>query len=58
METNHGFLFKKEQKDILETLYKGRNVFGVMPTGYGKSHCFGLFAQFLKEVSINENKIS
>ena len=32
---------KPEQLDIVETFVKGRDVFAVLPTGYGKSLCFG-----------------
>ena len=32
---------KPEQLDVLEAFVKGRDVFAVLPTGYGKSLCFG-----------------
>ena len=32
---------KPERLEVVETLVKGRDVFGVLPTGYGKSLCFG-----------------
>ena len=32
---------KPEQMDVVETFVKGRNVFTVLPTGYGKSLCSG-----------------
>ena len=32
---------KLEQLDVMETFVKGRDVFAVLPTGYGKSLCFG-----------------
>ena len=32
---------KPEQLDVMETFVKGRDVFAVLPTGYGKSLCFG-----------------
>ena len=31
---------KPEQQDIVETFVKGRDVFAVFPTGFGKSLCF------------------
>ena len=32
---------KPEQLDVVEAFVKGRDVFAVLPTGYGKSLCFG-----------------
>ena len=31
---------KPEQLDVVETFVKGRDVFTVLPTGFGKSLCF------------------
>ena len=39
-----GFVLKSEQKKAVESLLKGRDVFGVLPTGFGKSLIFQLFA--------------
>ena len=35
-----GFVLKSEQKEVVESLLKGRDVFGVLPTGFGKSLIF------------------
>ena len=32
---------KPEQLDVVEAFVKGHDVFGMLPTGYGKSLCFG-----------------
>ena len=32
---------KPELLDVVEAFVKGRDVFAVLPTGYGKSLCFG-----------------
>ena len=32
-----GFFLKLEQKEAVESLLKGRDVFGVLPMGFGKS---------------------
>ena len=32
---------KPEQADVIEAFVKGRDVFAVLPTGYGKSLCYG-----------------
>ena len=37
-----GYLdLKPEQLEVVETFVKGRDLFAVLPTGYGKSPCFG-----------------
>ena len=38
-----GFVLKSEQKKAVESLLKGGDVFGVLPTGFGKSLIFQLF---------------
>ena len=32
---------KPEQLDVVEAFVKGRDVFALLPTGYGKSLCLG-----------------
>ena len=32
---------KPEQADVIEAFVNGRDVFAVLPTGYGKSLCYG-----------------
>ena len=32
---------KPEQLDVVKTFVSGRDVFAVLPTGYGKSLCYG-----------------
>ena len=34
------FSLKKEQLDILSYILNGKDTFGILPTGYGKSMCF------------------
>ena len=34
---------KPEQLDVVEAFVKGRDVFAVLPTGYGKSLCLVAF---------------
>ena len=38
-----GFGLKVEQKEAVESLLRGKDVFGVLPTGFGKSLIFQLF---------------
>ena len=38
-----GFVLKLEQKEAMESVLKGRDVFGVLSTGFGKSLVFQLF---------------
>ena len=37
-----GFVLKVEQKEDVESLLRGKDVFGVLPTGFGKSLIFVL----------------
>ena len=37
-----GFVLKSEQKETVGSLLKGRDTFGVLPTGFGKSLIFQL----------------
>ena len=43
LENDLGFVFKAEQKEAVEYLLRGKDVFGVLPTGFGKSLIFQLF---------------
>ena len=38
----HGYSLKVEQEQAILLLVKGKDVFVSLPTGYGKSLCFGL----------------
>ena len=38
-----GFVLKPEQKNTVESLLRGKDVFGVLPTGFGKSLIYQLF---------------
>ena len=38
-----GFVLKSEQKEAVESPLKGRDFFGVLPTGFGKGLIFQLF---------------
>ena len=45
------FSLKSEQLSLLRHACKGNNTFGILPTGYGKSECFGLFPLIMDQVS-------
>ena len=53
-----GFVLKSEQKDAVESPLKGRDVFGVLPTGFGKSLIFQLFVLAKKRASNSSNASS
>ena len=38
-----GFVFKSEQREALELLLRGKDVFCVLPTGLGKSLIYQMF---------------
>ena len=44
------FTFKPKQVDILYNLFKGHDVLGILPTGYGKSLTFHLLPNLLKKL--------
>ena len=43
LESDLRFVLKAEQKEAVESLLKGKDVFSVLPTGFGKSLIFQLF---------------
>jgi len=51
-----GFVFKSEQKEAVEPLLKGRDVFGVLSKVFGKSLIFQLFVLVKKKEPFNSPK--
>lgn len=47
---------KNEQLDVIENILNNRHAFGILPTGYGKSFCFGIPPLLMDKV--NEINIS
>ena len=47
---NFPFDLKIEQKLIIKSLLKGQDVLAILPTGFGKSACFGLVGQLMDKV--------
>ena len=45
-----GFPLKEKQKEIMQALLNEKDVFGILPTGYGKSACFGTFPTAYQKV--------
>ena len=50
-----GFVLKSEQKEAVESLLKGRDVFGVLPTGFRKSLIFQLLVLAKNRASNSSN---
>ena len=48
------FELKQEQKIAVNSLLEGRDVFAVMPTGFGKSFIFQLFSTAIEQKKISE----
>ena len=60
LSINSGFRFdlKPEQKDAVNCLLEGRDVFAVMPTGVSKSFIFQLFSMAIEQKKTFEGKPS
>ena len=53
LDTSFGYTsFRKGQREIVEAILDGENVFAVFPTGHGKSLCYQLPALMLDSVTI------
>ena len=50
-----GFVLKVEQKEDVESLLRGKDVFGVLPTGFGKSLIFQLYVLEKNRASSSPN---
>ena len=48
------FELKQEQKIAVNCLLEGRDVYAVMPTGFGKSFIFQLFSTAIEQKNISE----
>ena len=46
------YTLKEEQLQILRNSSKGKHTVGILPTGFGKSDCFGLFTPLIEQVSV------
>ncbi len=44
------FDLKPMQLEIMQSLFNGRHTFGILPTGYGKSMCYGYLPAILNKV--------
>ena len=50
-----GFVLKVEQKEDVESHLRGKDIFGVLPTGFGKSVIFQLFVLMKNRASSSPN---
>ena len=53
-----GFVLKSEQKKAVESLLNGRDIFCVLPTGFGESLIFQLFVLEKNRASNSPNAFS
>ena len=56
LSLNLPFQLKHEQKQIIKGLLKGQDVLWVLPTGFGKSVCYGLVGQLMNKVGLYINE--
>ena len=49
---------KKEQVDIIHGFLNGRDVFGILPTGFGKSLCYACLPMLFDELKFYSESIS
>ena len=53
LNTHFGYTsFRKGQREIVEAILEGKNVFAVFPTGHGKSLCYQLPALILDSITV------
>ena len=53
LETHFGYTsFRKDQREIVEAILDGENVFAIFPTGHGKSLCYQLPALMLDGITV------
>ena len=53
LDTHFGYAsFRKGQREIVEAILEGKNVFAVFPTGHGKSLCYQLPALMLDSITV------
>ena len=53
LNTHFGYtFFRKGQREIVEAILDGKNVFAVFPTGHGKSLCYQLPALMLDGITV------
>ena len=59
LRKKHNFQFplKDAQVECLNALLKGKDVFALLPTRYGKSMIYSLFPLIMQQVQITEHKI-
>ena len=50
-DCNIGYQLKEEQKEVIVNAVHGCHTFVLLPTGFGKSDCFGLVGPLLDKVS-------
>lgn len=56
-ELNLGFSLKDEQKEALKSFVLKKDVFAVLPTGYGKSLIYQLASLVAKRMELSENPL-
>ena len=56
VNSNLHFEVKQEQRIAVNSLLEGRDVFAVMPTGFGKSFIFQLFSTAIEQKKISEGE--
>jgi len=56
VNSNLSFELKQERRKAVNCSLEGRNVFAVMPSGFGKSFIFQLFSTTIEQKKISEGK--
>ena len=51
-------LIRKEQEDYITNLVNGKDVFAILPTGFGKSLIFQLFPRVMSAVNEKDDAVS
>ena len=52
-----GYVLKEEQRKVVSSFVSGEDVFGILPTGYGKSLCYTCLPEIFDGLRASEDSL-